>query len=96
VTPAAPPTALTWEGTDLLAAEDTSSTTTTSRGSREASYEATQQEGAGPLEEASTTPAALSEVLKWAGVAMLVIAALMAVYLGASLLGELAVWATYP
>jgi hypothetical protein len=35
-------------------------------------------------------------VLKWAGVALLVIAALMAVYLGAGLLGELAVWATYP
>jgi hypothetical protein len=42
------------------------------------------------------TFAALSLVLKWAGVALLVIAALMAVYLGAGLLGELAVWATYP
>ncbi len=42
------------------------------------------------------TFAALSVVLKWAGVALLVIAALMAVYMGASLLGELAVWATYP
>jgi hypothetical protein len=78
-----------------MAAEDTSPTTITSRGPRAASYEATQQ-GAGPLPEASTTPAVLSLVLKWAGVALLVIAALMAVYLGAGLLGELAVWATYP
>jgi hypothetical protein len=78
-----------------MAAEDTSPTTTTSRGPRAASDEATQQ-GAGPLPEASTTPAALSLVLKWAGVALLVIAGLMAVYLGAGLLGELAVWATYP
>ena len=78
-----------------MAAEDTSPTTTTSRGPRAASYEATQQ-GAGPLPEASTTPAVLSVVLKWAGVALLVIAGLMAVYLGAGLLGELAVWATYP
>ena len=82
-------------GTDLLAAEDTSPTTTTSSGPRTASYEATQR-AAVPLPEASTTPAALSVVLKWAGVALLVIAGLMAVYLGAGLLGELAVWATYP
>lgn len=66
-----------------------------SRGTRASSNEATQQ-GAGPLPEASTTPVALSLVLKWAGVALLVIASLMAVYLGAGLLGELAVWATYP
>jgi hypothetical protein len=79
-----------------MVAEDTSPTRTTSRGPRAASDEATQQ-GAGPLlEEASTTPAVLSLVLKWAGVALLVIAGLMAVYLGAHLLGELAVWATYP
>jgi hypothetical protein len=79
-----------------MAAEDTSPTTTTSRGPRTASYEATRQ-GAGPLpEKASTTPAALSVVLKWAGVALLVIAGLMAVYLGAGLLGELAAWAAYP
>jgi hypothetical protein len=78
-----------------MVAEDTSPTTTTSRGPRAASYEATQQ-GAGPLPEASTTPAALSVVLKWAGVALLVIAGLMAVYLGAVLLGELAVRVTYP
>jgi hypothetical protein len=78
-----------------MVAEDTSPTTTTSRGPRAASYEATQQ-GAGPLPEASTTPAALSVVLKWAGLALLVIAGLMAVYLGAVLLGELAVRVTYP
>jgi hypothetical protein len=78
-----------------MVAEDTSPTTTTSRGPRAASYEATQQ-GAGPLPEASTTPAALSVVLKWVGVALLVIAGLMAVYLGAVLLGELAVRVTYP
>ena len=78
-----------------MAAEGTSPTRTTSRGPRASSYEATQQ-GAGPLPEASTTPAVLSLVLKWAGVALLVIAGLMAVYLGAGLLGELAVWATYP
>jgi hypothetical protein len=77
-----------------MAAEDTSPTMTTSRGPRAASYEATQR-GAGPLPEASATPAALSVMLKWAGVALLVIAGLMAVYLGASLLGELAVRATY-
>lgn len=35
-------------------------------------------------------------VMKWAGVVLLVIAVLMAVYLGASLLGELAVRAAYP
>ena len=76
-----------------MAAEDTSPTT--SKGPRAASYEATRQ-GAGPLQEARSAPAALSMVLKWTGVALLVIAGLMAVYLGADLLGELAVWATYP
>ena len=35
-------------------------------------------------------------VLKWVGMALLVVACLLAVYLGAGLLGELAVWATYP
>jgi hypothetical protein len=34
--------------------------------------------------------------MKWAGVALLVIAGLMGVYLGAGLLGELAVRAAYP
>jgi hypothetical protein len=78
-----------------MAAED-SSPSATSRRPHAASYEATRQ-ATGPLsEEASTTSAALSLVLKWAGVALLVIAGLMAVYLGAVLLGELAVWATYP
>jgi hypothetical protein len=35
-------------------------------------------------------------VLKWVGVALLVVACLLAVYLGAGLLGELAVQAAYP
>jgi hypothetical protein len=38
----------------------------------------------------------LSVMLKWVGVALLVVACLLAVYLGAVFLGELAVWATYP
>jgi hypothetical protein len=48
------------------------------------------------LEEARTRLGVLSVVMKWVGVAMLVIACLLAVYLGAALLGELAVRATYP
>jgi hypothetical protein len=48
------------------------------------------------LEEARTTLRVLSVVLKWVGVALLVVACLFAVYLGAALLGELAVRATYP
>jgi hypothetical protein len=48
------------------------------------------------LEEARTTLRALALVLKWVGVALLVVACLLAVYLGAALLGELAVRATYP
>jgi hypothetical protein len=79
-----------------LAAENSSPTTTsTSSGPRSASYEATQQ-GAGPLPEARTSLAALTVVLKWVGVALLIVACLLAVYLGAALLGELAVRATYP
>ena len=35
-------------------------------------------------------------VLKWVGVALLVVACLVAVYLGAALLGELVVRAAYP
>ena len=35
-------------------------------------------------------------LLKWAGVALLAIAGLLAVYLGAGVLGELAARATYP
>jgi hypothetical protein len=38
----------------------------------------------------------LALVLRWVGLALLVVACLLAVYLGASLLGELVVWATYP
>jgi hypothetical protein len=48
------------------------------------------------LEEVRTTLGVLALVLKWVGVALLVVACLLAVYLGAALLGELAVWATYP
>ena len=48
------------------------------------------------LEEARTTLRVLSVVLKWVGVALLVVACLFAVYLVAGLLGELVVWATYP
>jgi hypothetical protein len=43
-----------------------------------------------------TTLGVLSVVLKWVGVALLIVACLLAVYLGAGLLGELAVRATYP
>jgi hypothetical protein len=38
----------------------------------------------------------LSVVLKWVGVALLVGTCLLAVYLGAALLGELAVQTAYP
>ncbi len=43
-----------------------------------------------------TTLGVLSVVLKWVGVALLVVACLLVVYLGAALLGELAVRVTYP
>jgi hypothetical protein len=48
------------------------------------------------LEDASTTPTALLLVLKWVGVALMVIAGLMAVYVGAGLIGERAVGFAYP
>ena len=48
------------------------------------------------FEEERTTLRVLPLVLKWVGVALLVVACLLAVYLGASLLADLAVWATYP
>ena len=48
------------------------------------------------MEEVRTTLEVLSVVLKWVGVALLIVACLIAVYLGAGLLGELAVRATYP
>ena len=47
-------------------------------------------------EEASTGPEALLLWLKWTGVALLVVAGLLAVYLGAGLLGDLAAGASYP
>ena len=48
------------------------------------------------LEEVRTTLGVLSVVLTWVGVALLIVAFLLAVYLGAGLLGELAVRAAYP
>ncbi len=78
-----------------MAAERNPSSTK-SGGSNLALYEAIRQATKQLLEEVRTRLGALSVVLKWVGVALLVIAGLMAVYLGAVLLGELAVWATYP
>jgi hypothetical protein len=78
-----------------MAAEDPSPATTPGR-KHAASYEASRQ-ATGPLaKEARITPALPAPVLKWAGVALLVVATLMAVYLGAGLLGELAAWSAYP
>ena len=48
------------------------------------------------MEEVRTTLGVLSVVLTWVGVALLIVAFLLAVYLGAGLLGEWAVRATYP
>ena len=78
-----------------MAAEDPSPTPT-SRSPHAASYEASRQATEAPPERASTTPAAPDLLLKRAGVALLVIAGLLAVYLGAGVLGELAARATYP
>ena len=61
-----------------------------------ASYEATRQAPGPPSKQASTTPAALVLVLKLAGMALLVIAGLLAVYLVADVLGELAARTAYP
>jgi hypothetical protein len=78
-----------------MAAEDPSPATTPGK-QHAASYEASRQ-ATGPLaKEARITPALLPPVLKWAGVALLVVATLMAVYLAAGLLGELAAWSAYP
>jgi hypothetical protein len=78
-----------------MAARD-SSPTTTSRSPHAASHEMRRQ-GAGLLpEETGTTFGVLPLVLKWAGLTLLAIAILVAVYLGASLLGELVVRAAYP
>ncbi len=70
--------------------------TATSSSPHAASCEATRQATRALSEDASTTSAALSSLLKWAGVTLLVVAGLMAVYLGAGLLGALAVRAAYP
>jgi hypothetical protein len=48
------------------------------------------------LEEVRTTLGVLSVVLKWVGLALLIVACVLAVYLGAALLRELAVRVTYP
>ena len=61
-----------------------------------ASHEASRQ-GTGPLAKEARIARELGPpVLKWAGVALLVVAGLLAVYLAAGLLGELAAWAAYP
>ena len=78
-----------------MVAEDPSPTPT-SRNPHETPYEATQQATGSLPEEASTTPAALSLTLKRAGMTLLMIAVLLAVYLGAGFLGELAASAAYP
>jgi hypothetical protein len=69
---------------------------TTSGDPHTALYEAMRQATRHLLEEASTTLGVLGLVLKWVGVVLLVVACLLAVYLGAALLGELAARATYP
>ena len=68
----------------------------TSRNPHAATYQATRQATRPQPEQARTAPAALSAGLKWAGVALLVIAVLLAVYVGAGLLGELVARAAYP
>jgi hypothetical protein len=59
-------------------------------------YEAIRQDTKQLLEESRTRLVVLALVLRWVGLALLVVACPLAVYLGASLLGELVVWATYP
>ena len=75
---------------------DGPSAKTTSGGPRAAPYDATRRAPRRPPEEERTAPAATPLVLKGAGVVLLVIVGLVAVYLGAGLLGELAASATYP
>ena len=79
----------------LMVAEDPTPTPTSRRSPHAAAYEATRQGPEPTREQASSTPGA-KWVLKWTGVALLVVASLLAVYLGADLLGELAARATYP
>jgi hypothetical protein len=79
-----------------MAAERDPSPQTASGGPHSALQEAIRQATRQLLEEARTTLGALSVVLKWVGVALLIVACLLAVYLGAALLRELAVLATYP
>ena len=58
-------------------------------------YEAIRRATKQLLEESRIRLVVLSLVLRWVGLALLVVACLLAVYLGASLFGELVVWATY-
>jgi hypothetical protein len=78
-----------------MAAEGPSAKTT-SGGPRAAPYDAIRRAPRRPPEEERTAPAAAPLVLKGAGVVLLVIAGLVAVYLGAGFLGELAASAAYP
>jgi hypothetical protein len=78
-----------------MAAEGPSPATPPRR-TRAALYEASRQGMGSVSEEARITRALVPPVLKWAGVALLVVAGLLAVYLGAGLLGELAAGAAYP
>ena len=48
------------------------------------------------MPEEATIPPAAALALKWVGVAMMVIASLMAVYAGAGLFGEWAAGFAYP
>jgi hypothetical protein len=59
-------------------------------------YETIKQATRRLLEEVRTTHRALSLVLKWAGVALLEIAGVLALYLRVGWLGELAAGAAYP
>jgi len=61
-----------------------------------ASQEARRRDARTLSDGAKTPPAALVLAMKWAGVSLLMVAGLMALYLGAGLLGELAVRAAYP
>jgi hypothetical protein len=87
------------EVTGLMDAEEPARTTTPGMphsASPVASQEARRRGARALPDGARTPPAALVLAMKWAGVTLLVVAGLMALYLGAGLLGELAVRAAYP
>ena len=75
-----------------MAAEGRSPTTKPG-GSHAASQEAVRR---ATMPEEATIPPAAALALKWVGVAMMVIAGLMAVYAGAGLFGEWAAGFVYP